>query len=247
MSTFAQQPPRTGPAGDSRSAWVDRTRIVLQPIAPPSILGLFGFAGATFIVSAHLAGWYGNAASPTYLFPFAAFFGGVAQFAAAMWSYRARDALATAMHGMWGAFWMAYGLLFLLVATKTVTVPASGPFPELGYWFLALAVITGLGMLAALAESAGLTATLATLAVGSAFLAVRYLGGGIGWQHTGGWVLIASAIAATYTAAAMLLESTFGRVVLPLGKYSKAANRPGGEISDPIEFPAGMPGVRRGQ
>jgi hypothetical protein len=43
-----------------------------------------------------------------------------------MWAYRARDGLATAMHGMWGAFWMAYGLLFLLVATKTLTVPASG-------------------------------------------------------------------------------------------------------------------------
>lgn len=43
-------------------------RVVLQPIAPPSILGLFGFAAATFIVSAHLAGWYGDASSGGYWF-----------------------------------------------------------------------------------------------------------------------------------------------------------------------------------
>jgi succinate-acetate transporter protein len=245
--TYEQHRSAPHQSRDGEVSWQERTRVFLQPIAPPSILGLFGFAGATFIVAAHLAGWYGSAHSPEYLFPFAAFFGGVAQFAAGMWAYRARDGLATAMHGMWGAFWMAYGVLFLLVATGALTVPAHGAFPELGYWFLALAVITACGAAAALAESLGLVATLVSLAVGSAFLAVRYLDGGTGWQHTGGWVLIASAIAATYTAAAMMLESSFGRVILPLGKYRKAANIPGGRVTDPVEYAAGMPGVRQGQ
>ncbi len=36
---------------------------------------------------------------------------------AGMWAYRARDAVATAMHGTWGSFWMAYGLLQLLLVT----------------------------------------------------------------------------------------------------------------------------------
>jgi len=152
MSTRTQPPPW----GENADSWAARTRVVLQPIAPPSILGLFAFAGATFIVAAHLAGWYGTTTSPEYLFPFAAIFGGVAQFAAGMWAYRARDGLATAMHGMWGSFWMAYGILFLLVAVGAVTVPASGSFPELGYWFLALGVITAFGALAALAEGVDL-------------------------------------------------------------------------------------------
>ena len=34
------------------------TRVFLQPIAAPSILGLAGFAGATFIVASNLAGWW---------------------------------------------------------------------------------------------------------------------------------------------------------------------------------------------
>jgi succinate-acetate transporter protein len=227
--------------------WRSDTRVVLQPIAAPSILGLFGFAGATFIVAAHAARWFGTTASPEYLFPFAAVFGGVAQFAAGMWAFKARDALATAMHGMWGAFWMAFGILFLLVATGTLTVPATGAFPPLAYWFFVLAVITGCGMLASIAESLGLFATLLTLAVGSALLGIHYLVGGLGWQHTGGWVLVASAICATYTATAMMLEGSFGRVVLPLGKLTKAANVPGGRVTMPVQNPYGMPGVRVGQ
>src|SRR5213595_410873 len=94
-----------------------RPRVFLQPIAAPSVLGLFGFGGATFMVAANLAGWYGSTTtSPLFLFPFAAILGGVAQFTAGVWAYRARDALATAMHGTWGSFWIAYGLFWWLVA-----------------------------------------------------------------------------------------------------------------------------------
>lgn len=60
------------------------------------MLGPFGFAAATFMVATNLAGWYGSTKSGMFLFPFAATFGGIAQFAAGLWAYRARDALATA-------------------------------------------------------------------------------------------------------------------------------------------------------
>src|SRR3954451_5201339 len=99
------------------------TRVFLQPIAAPSILGLFGFAGATFIVASNLAGWWGTPDSGLALAPFAAMFGGLAQFLAGMWAYRARDAIATAMHGTWGAFWLAYGILNILLATHVLTAP----------------------------------------------------------------------------------------------------------------------------
>src|SRR3954452_2974707 len=220
------------------SNWREQTRVILQPIAAPSILGLFGFASATFMVAANLAGWYGNTKSPTFLFPFAAAFGGVAQFIAGMWAYRARDGLATAMHGMWGSFWMAYGVLNLLGALNVLVLPAD-KFPELGFWFLTLAAITGAGFLASLAESIGLAAVLGSLGVGSALLAVHYLVGGLGGQHAGGWVLIASAIAAFYTATALMLEGAFGRVLLPLGKPRREANVPGAVLHLPIEFGAG--------
>src|SRR5881398_3444949 len=165
MSTIDERRERasTGVAlnhdGDAWYGDFARPRVYLQPIAAPSVLGLFGFAGATFIVAANMAGWYGSAATPGYLFPFAAMFGGLAQFLAGMWAFRARDALATAIHGMWGSFWIAYGVLELLGATGTLTLP-TGTFPELGYWFLVLAVITGFGAIAALGENIGIAAVL---------------------------------------------------------------------------------------
>lgn len=232
--------------------WRDRTRVFLRPIAAPSILGLFGFAGATFMVAAHLAGWYGGTATPEYLFPFAAAFGGIAQFLAGMWGYIARDGVATAMHGMWGAFWIGFGVLFVLVASGDLTLQGETAFDAFGYWFFVLAAITAFGALAATFENFALTLVLTTLAVGAALLGIGYNvdnppTAGEGWLMPAGWILVVSAILATYTAGAMMLESAAGRVILPLGKYKKKANIPGQEITTALEFERGEVGVRQGQ
>jgi succinate-acetate transporter protein len=233
-------------AADDLRAWRSQTRVFLQPIAAPSILGLFGFAGATFMVAANMAGWFGNAESGVYIFPFAATFGGLAQFAAGLWSYRARDGIATAMHGMWGSFWLAYGILWGLRAVGDVTIPAAA-FPAFGYWFLVLATITACGAVAAMFENLGIFSVLATLAVGAAFAAIYFLTGTSGWKEAGGWVLLVSSWLATYTAAAMMLEGAAGKVLLPLGHLSKRANTPGKQEHLPLEFELGEPGVRHGQ
>jgi succinate-acetate transporter protein len=246
-------PDRNGGAAANQLAdWQRQARVFLQPIAPPSILGLFGFAGATFMVSAYLAGWYGSTGTPFYLAPFAATFGGLAQFLAGMWAYRARDGVATAMHGMWGAFWIAFGILFTLVGTGALAFNGAVAFHAFGYWFFVLAVITACGAVAAFADNLGLVAVLATLAVGSAFVGIGYVTdstptAGHSWLLAGGWVLIASAILATYTAAAMMFESSYGRVIVPLGKPVKRANVPGETVTRTIEFAHAEPGVRQGQ
>ena len=85
----APAPGRNGYSDSDGVIWRERTRLVLTPIAAPSILGLFGFAGATFVVASYLAGWYGNASTPIYIFPFALFFGGMAQLVAGFFAYRA--------------------------------------------------------------------------------------------------------------------------------------------------------------
>jgi succinate-acetate transporter protein len=202
-------------------------QVFLQPIAAPSILGLYGFAGATFMVAANLAGWYGGANSSHFLFPFAAFFGGLAQFMAGMWAYKARDGLATAMHGMWGSFWMAYGLLNLLFAVGVITPPTpSGLYVELGYWFIVLAVTTWIGAWVATANSGALTGVLGFLAAGSTAMAIACLIGSTAWAALAGWLFIASAAIAWYTATALMAESGFGRAVLPMFKPARAARIP---------------------
>jgi succinate-acetate transporter protein len=231
--------------------WQDgfaRPRVFLQPIAAPSILGLYGFGVATFMVAANIAGWYGNAKTGLYLAPFAATAGGLAQFLAGMWSYRARDALATAMHGIWGAFWIGYGILNLLFATHTLVAPSPVyASSDIGFWFFALALVTASGALASLAESIGLFAVLSTLACGSGILAGAYIVGSHGWFTVAGWVLVFSAGFAWYTATAMMLAATYGRTIVPLGKWSKAANVPTRAPMRPIELEWAEPGVKMGQ
>lgn len=120
MSITAQPTAHSNGATGELNQWRDHTRVVLQPIAAPSILGLFGFAVATFMVTAYLVGWYGSASPPSLIFPFATAAGGIAQGVAAIWAYRARDGLATAVHGIWAAFWLGYGLLNLLIALQVL-------------------------------------------------------------------------------------------------------------------------------
>jgi uncharacterized protein len=224
-----------------------RPRVYLTPIAAPSVLGLFGFAGATFVVAAHMAGWYGSGSTEAYLFPFAAMFGGVAQFLAGMWSYRARDAVATAMHGMWGSFWMAYGILQLLLATHVLHTGGTLDH-ALGFWFIALAAITLSGTLGAFAEgSLGVGLVLAVLTAGSVVAAIGFLGTSTGTQHLAGWLFVISAILAWYVGTAMMLKAAAGRVILPLGKTEGEANKPGGTPTRAIELAWGEPGVKQGQ
>src|SRR5919204_6080994 len=112
MSTIDERRQIASAGAYEHSANGVATRVFLQPIAAPSILGLFGFAGATFIVAANVAGWYGDhATTPLVLAPFAAVFGGIAQFMAGVWGYPAPHARPPPMRGMWGAFLIAYRIL----------------------------------------------------------------------------------------------------------------------------------------
>jgi succinate-acetate transporter protein len=215
-------------------------RIYLQPIAAPSILGLYGFAGATFMVAANMAHWYGDAHSPIYLAPFAMMFGGLAQFLAGMWAFRARDGVATAMHGMWGAFWIAYGILQLMFVSGRVAEP-HGQFVELGYWFVILAAITWSGAYAAAAENKGLVAVLTFLAAGSTTAAIGELAGTEWLMILSGYLFMISAVCAWYAATALMVNEAQGREVLKVGKSRHMQSMP------PIAIGVGEPGVIRGQ
>ncbi len=235
--------------GSDYTFWRDHTHINLSPVAAPSILGLFGFAGATFMVAAHVAGWYGENSTPLFLFPFALTFGGIAQFLAGMWAYRARDAVATAMHGTWGAFWIGYGIYLGFVASGALAAPWESPVAAtaFGFWFIVLAAITWSGAFAAIPDSLGIAIVLALLAAGSTLLGIALPFGLTGVEVAGGIVLVASAVVAWYVATAMMIQAASGKVVLPLGKPDKQSNVPGDIPQQRIQYESGEPGVKVGQ
>lgn len=92
-------------------------QIFLQPIAPPAALGLAGFACSTWITASYIANWWGNAESPSIFFPFVGIFGGLAQFIAGLYGFRARDTLVTVVNTMWGSFWISIGILYAFVVS----------------------------------------------------------------------------------------------------------------------------------
>ncbi len=245
---------RTGENGDATSesaefdSWLDRSRIVLSPIAPPSVLGLFGFFTATIMMGTNLAGWWGNDLSTLSFFPLALIFGGLVQLLSAMWSFKARDGLATAVHGTWGSFWLAWGILHLLYVTGVQSpVPLGTPDAGFAIWFVPLCAITISAALASLTESLGFFGVLAALAGGSGILAAGLWTGSLAADRVAGWFLVIAAAIAWYVATAMMLLAITGRTVLPLGTWSKAANRPLAKPIHPIEYPGGFPGVKIGQ
>ena len=185
----ARQPGVTN-GSDGHLDWASKTRIFLTPVAAPSILGLFGFASSTFMVAAYLAGWFGQSQSTaavlSNLAPFTLTFGGIAQLLAGMWCYRARDGIGTAMHGMWGAFWIAFGIFFILVGAHVLPLVTSGHGAEMvpySYWFYTLAVLTACGFFAALFKNAGLSSVLFLLAAGSACVAIGFSSGVTTWYQ----------------------------------------------------------------
>ncbi|HTW65426.1 MAG TPA: acetate uptake transporter [Bryobacteraceae bacterium] len=213
-------------------------RIYLQPIAAPSILGLYAFAGATFMVAAHFAGWYGGPDTAMYLLPFVALFGGVAQFLAGMWAFKARDGLATAVHGTWGSFWMAFGLLYLLILDGKIGAPGILA-PALGYWFIVLAAITCMCSVAAFGENVGFASVLVMLSVGSTLEAIARLIGNDGVHVAAGYAFVISAIIAWWVASAMMFEEAYGHPVIGAGKK---------KVRDTtVTTGMGEPGVIRGQ
>ena len=232
-------------SGDGHDLWEERTRVVLTPLSPPSIIGLYGFMGATLMVGAWQAGWYGNAKTGLILFPFAAIFGGIFQGAAAFPALRARDGLAAGIHATWGAFWIGFGILFGFQAVGVLPSSAFGavntPF---AFWFIVLTLITGAGALVAAMVNWSVSAVLTFLTVGSGFTAAGWWAGNDTLLVIGGWLFVISAMIAWYTATAMMAENMTGRQILPLGGHHGKEKAP---PVHPIQYASGMPGVKIGQ
>jgi succinate-acetate transporter protein len=216
-------------------------RIDLQPIAEPAVLGSFSLASGLVIFGLWFAGAFGDPAAPETFFPFVLLFSGVGQLAAAMWAYRARDAVVASINGSWAAFWLGWGVLWILVVAGDATVPRPGEtFPSLGMWFMYMAVITWTTAVAALARGLGPFVAQAVVGAGALLAAIDLLSGGLALRHAAGWVLVASAGMLFYLGAAIMLDNVFGMHVLPTLRW--------GEVQpEPVQVEGGDPGVKVGQ
>jgi succinate-acetate transporter protein len=216
-----------------------QARIFLQPIAAPAVLGYFALGSALIIWGSWFAQGWGTEKDASSFFPFLLLFGGVGQLAAALWSYRARAAVAAALHGSWAAFFLGVALIYLLATTHTITVPPRGAeWQSLGQWLIYMSVVSWTTAVAVLPRSPVGFLAQATLGSGAAIGAAALLSGSSGWQEVAGWTFVAAAALAFYTGAALMLNAAYGMRALPLSRRGRA---------EPVEYPRGDPGVKVGQ
>jgi len=207
-------PAATGPVqrDAARSSEVVESRSGGITIADPGPLGLAAFAMTTFVLSMFNAGLVGSGGEPI-VYGLALAYGGVAQLLAGMWEFRTGNTFGATAFTSFGAFWISY---FVLVQFDAANIPSAHAGKSIGLYLIAWGIFTAYMFVASLR-------TTGAVALVFLLLTLTFLALGIGearasdtWTHLGGWLGLATAIVAWYTSFANVLNSTFGRILLPV-------------------------------
>ncbi len=170
----------------------------------PAPLGLCAFALTTFVLSAANAKLFSGA---TIVIGLAAFYGGLAQMLAGMWEFKVGNTFGATAFTSYGAFWLAVAATLQL---NLIPNPAA-----FGFFLLGWTIFTAVMFLASLRTSMALVTVFGLLTV--TFLLLTLAEFGAPTKELGGYLGLATAAAAWYTALAGLLVSVKSSVTLPVG------------------------------
>jgi succinate-acetate transporter protein len=197
----AQEDPTRGSAG-----WTP---------ADPGPLGLAAFAGTTFVLSMINTNLVGAGALPV-VFGLALAYGGIAQFVAGLWEFRTGNTFGAVAFCSYGAFWISY---YFLVHTP---IALSAAHSAVGLYLWMWGIFTTYMFVASLRTTAAVSLVFLLLAI--TFIILGIGNSALAGTHSvtngtvklGGWFGLATAICAWYASFAVVLNSTFNRVVLPV-------------------------------
>jgi len=186
--------------------------------ANPAPLGLAGFAATTFMLSMINADLVSHTALAGVL-GLALAYGGIAQLIAGIWEFRTGNTFGAVAFCSYGAFWISF---YFLVTVGLKGVPVRELDSVIGLYLWTWGIFTSLMFFASLRTTGAVALVFLLLAITFIVLGIgnSALSGGTatinGTVKLGGYLGIATAIAAWYTAIAAVLESTFARTVLPV-------------------------------
>jgi succinate-acetate transporter protein len=188
---------------------------VAPAVANPAPLGLSAFALTTFVLSSSNAGFIfpkvgaGGAA----VIGLAIFYGGLVQLIAGIQEFRAGNTFGATAFCSYGGFWLALGFILLPGSGILASLAADKSVSEgVGVFLLGWTIFTGLMLVATFRLNGALVVVFALLFLTFLSLTIGWLAGiGSGtfttWVGIGGWLGIATAIAAWYTALAGVLAA----------------------------------------
>jgi succinate-acetate transporter protein len=195
------------------------TNPVSSVLGNPGPLGLGAFALTTFMLSVFNAG--SNLIDPQLegvILPVALFYGGIAQFAAGMWEFRINNTFGATAFTSYGAFWMSFaGYVYFIIPT---ILPNGNVKHATGLFLLSWFIFTLYMNVAAYRASKQLFILLAILNITFLLLIIGNLTNTSIVINIGGWCGIVTAFVAWYGSAAVLINTTWKKTILPLGVYN---------------------------
>ena len=181
-------------------------------VADPGPLGLAAFAMTTFCLSSANAGlWKGAGVSAAL--SLALFYGGLTQLLAGMWEFLRKNTFGAVAFSSYGAFWLA----FYALVNFQKAVGANG---SVGIFLLGWAIFTIYMTVAASRVSTAVFLVFVLLSATFVFLTIgnwNAFGAHANMVKIGGYVGLATAAMAWYASAAVVINDTHKRVVLPIG------------------------------
>jgi succinate-acetate transporter protein len=180
--------------------------------ADPAPLGLAAFALTTFVLSMFNADLVSKAGEPVVL-GLALGYGGIAQILAGMWEFRTGNTFGAVAFTSFGAFWLSYWALVTFFAGD---IPAAHVGASVGLYLIAWGIFTAYMFVASLRTNAAVAVVFLLLAVTFFLLGIGNSGETEGLVEAGGWFGLATAVAAWYASFAAVVNSTFGRTVMPV-------------------------------
>jgi uncharacterized protein len=180
--------------------------------ADPGPLGLAGFAMTTFVLSMFNADLVNKGGEPVVL-GLALAYGGIAQLLAGMWEFRTGNTFGAVAFSSFGAFWISF---WALVTFFEDSIPEEALGASVGLYLWAWAIFTAYMFIASLRTTGAVALVFLLLTITFILLAAGNSGDHTNVIKWGGYVGIATAIAAWYASFAAVINSTFGRTVAPV-------------------------------
>ena len=181
-------------------------------IANPGPLGLAAFALTTFVLSMFNSGLVGAAGEPV-VFGLALAYGGLAQLLAGMWEFRTGNTFGATAFTSYGAFWLSFWAFVQFFEDK---VPKADAGHAVGLYLIAWGIFTSYMFIASLRTTGAIALVFVLLAVTFIVLGIGNAGGNESIVKLGGWIGLATALAAWYASFAEVTNATFGRTVFPV-------------------------------
>jgi len=196
----------------ARSSEVVESRSGGITIADPGPLGLAAFAMTTFVLSMFNADLVSRSGEAV-VFGLALAYGGIAQVLAGMWEFRTGNTFGAVAFTSYGAFWISFWAFVQFYASS---VPAADAGHAVGLYLIAWGIFTAYMFIASLRTTGAIALVFILLAVTYFLLGIGNANASDSLVKAGGWVGLATAIAAWYASFAAVTNATFGRLVLPV-------------------------------